>query len=73
MATIASTPVPRRYDAAALRAQRDRRDNLGLPAHDPAGGAGRRKAFERQRLAKGSDDLCWPNLLVLEHLFVKPA
>src|SRR5689334_5462821 len=51
------------------KAAGDSRDDFGLAAHDPAGGVRRRKAVERQRFSEGTDDLSWPNLLVLEHLW----
>src|SRR5688572_1663457 len=43
------------------------RHDLGLAAHDPAAGLGRRQAVERQRLAERADNLGWPKLLILEH------
>src|SRR4051812_27397065 len=57
----------------AQQAAGDRGHNLGLAAHDPARGVARRQGVERQRLAERSDDLGWPDLLVLEHFSVTPA
>ena len=42
------------------------RDDFRLAPRDPACGAWRRKAFQRQRLAQGPDHLRWPDCLVLE-------
>ena len=50
----------------AEQAARDRGDDLGLAADDPARGVRRGKRVERQRLAERSDALGRRNLLVLE-------
>ena len=41
-------------------------NHLCLAAHDPTRRARRGQRFKRQRLAERTDDLCWPELLILK-------
>src|SRR5688500_2135353 len=51
----------------AQQAARDGGDHFGLAADHPAGRRLRRQRIDGQRLAERTDDLGWPEFLILEH------